>query len=588
MCGIIGYLGRRQAAPIVYQGLKMLEYRGYDSYGVATVDGRLNVKKEVGAIGEACDIELSGRIGIGHTRWATHGKVTRENAHPHLDCQGEIAVVHNGIISNYAELREELMRKGHRFRSETDTECLAHLIEDEYNGSLGRAVRRALGRVKGTYAIGVLSSREDGKLVGARSESPLVLGIGEGETFLASDITAFVNYTTKALPLEDGEYATITREGFTIREISSGVEVSRDVLEVEWSDEMARREGYSHFMLKEIYEQPRAIKSALNIYPEDIRRLAEMMEEAETVYMLGAGTSLHAAMVAEYWFSSLCDKLVIAMDSSEFQLKGVVDRDTLVIAVTQSGETYDTLAAMRYARAKGARTAAIINVIGSTATRMADHVILQGSGIEISVCATKTFTSQLTILLRTALELARLRGKDTSVERELQRCPGYVEAALTLAEEVKRIADRHFTVENYIYIGKGINLPTALEGALKFKEITYHHAEGMSGGMLKHGTISLIDGYLHTVALAPMERPSRSRIASNIQEVKARGGKVIGIASARPLGQCDANIVLPEFPEIVSPIVFAPVCQLLAYFVAVRLGRDVDKPRALAKSVTVE
>lgn len=589
----MGYVGDKKASPILLRNLMRLEYRGYDSCGLATVDEGLHVKKDVGVIEEVHRnlnlIELPGVVGIAHTRWATHGNVTRENAHPHLDCHARIAVVHNGIISNYEELKKELLEKGHRFSSETDTECIPHLIEEEYYGSLEEATLRALKRVKGTYALLVISTHEPGKLICARKESPLLLGIGDGEVFVGSDAASFLEYTRRAVALDDGEYAVISRDGYVIRDILTRRELKKRVLHIDWSIEMAEKEGNPHFMLKEILEQPGVITNALNVYPGHIRRLAEMIRDADLAYIVAAGTSLHAGMVAEYWFSRLCGKPVYAVDASEFAEKSVVGRNTLVIGVTQSGETYDTLAAMRRAKHRRARVAAIVNVIGSTATRLAEHVVLQGSGIEISVCATKTFTSQLIILLRTALELAKMLGEDvSSVEHELIRCPGLVEESLALRREIKKVAGEYFNVRNYIFIGRGINHPSALEGALKLKEITYHHAEGMSGGMLKHGTISLIEEGLNTVALVPARGENRTRIISNIQEVKARGGVVVGIASGKGVEQCDVNIVAPSCEELVSPIVFAPIYQLLAYYSAVNLGRNVDKPRALAKSVTVE
>ncbi len=610
MCGIVGYVGRKKASPILFQNLKKLEYRGYDSWGIATTDAayescgmdetegaHIRVFKEKGSMDEGGDKfdpdELPGNIGIGHTRWATHGGVTRENAHPHLDCKGEIALVHNGIISNYAELKEELLKRGHTLKSETDSECLVHLIEEAKEDSLEEAVRSALGKVKGSYAIDVISSQEPDSLVCARSESPLVLGVGDGEFFVGSDITSFMRLTKKAVPLDDGEYAVIDSSGYVVKELATGKEVNKQTIEVEWDEESAEREGYPHFMLKEIMEQPRSITSTLNIYQEDIEKLAGMFQKSERVYILGAGTSLHAALVAEYWFAQLCSKVVIAMDSSEFKEKGVVDDSALVVGITQSGETYDTLAALRNAKEKGAATAAIVNVIGTTVTRLVDHVVLQGSGVEISVCATKTFTSQLIILLRTALTLAALGGKGDSslrdtVETELLKCPDYVETVLELKDVIKEAVDEHVTAKNFIYLGKGINLPSALEGALKFKEITYLHSEGMSGGLLKHGTISLIDEDTQTICIVPGEGETRSKILNNVHEVKAREGFVIGVSVGTPLKECDVNIVVPACHELVSPIVIAPAYQMLAYYTAVKLGRNVDKPRALAKSVTVE
>ncbi|NOZ76145.1 MAG: glutamine--fructose-6-phosphate transaminase (isomerizing), partial [Euryarchaeota archaeon] len=487
------------------------------------------------------------------------------------------------------ELREKLESKGHVFVSETDTECLVHLLEEAYEGDLKSALIKALREVDGSYALLVVSQKEPDMILAARHESPLMLGIGDGEMFAGSDVAPFLEHTKKVVPLDDGEGAVITRDGYQVFNLGDGSVVEKDVVEVDWDLETAEKEGYPHFMLKEIFEQPRTVTEALNVYPEDIRRLAEMIGDAGRVYLSAAGTSLHAAKTAEYWFAKLCSTPATAVDSSEMAEVGVIDGETLVIGITQSGETYDTLASLRHARRKGAKVATIVNVVGSTATRSADHAVLQGSGIEISVCATKTFTSQLVILLRTALALARLQGKGhAELERELERVPELIGEVLELNREIQGVAERYCNVGNYLYIGKGINNPSALEGALKFKEITYRHAEGMSGGLLKHGTISLIDDDMVTVAMVPASGENRLKIQSNIQEVKARGGVVIGITSGKPVEQCDACIVVPECSEVLSPLVFAPAYQLLAYHTAVQLGRNVDKPRALAKSVTVE
>lgn len=591
MCGIVGYIGYREASKVIHECLKNLEYRGYDSWGIATISNKneINLIKEVGMIGDIKEVKLLGSLGIGHTRWATHGGVEKKNAHPHLDCKKSIALVHNGIISNFEELRKKL-EKNHAFTSDTDTECIVHLIEEikDNDSSLENAVRKALSKVKGTYALAIISNKEPDKIICARNESPLILGIGKNEMFIGSDIASFLKFTKKALPLDDGEYAIVTSNGYVVKEIATGKEVKKEPIIVEWSLEVAEKQGYPHFMLKEIYEEPQAITQALNVYPEDIKKLAEMIKNANTVYLTGAGTSLHACMIAEYWFAKLCNKLVIAIDSSELIEKGVVDEKTLVVGVTQSGETYDTLLAMRQAKRKGAKVASIVNVIGSTATRIAEHVILQASGIEIAVCATKTFVSQLVILLRVAIELAKMQGNKTEeIEKELYLLPEYIKEVLKLDSEIKKVA-KELKVKNYLFIGRGINFPSALEGALKFKEITYLHAEGMSAGLLKHGTISLIDKDMHTIALIPAEGKNRTRIKSNIQEVKARKGEVLAFTMGMPLENCDFNITLPKCNELLSPLIFAPAYQLLAYHKAVELGRNVDKPRALAKSVTVE
>ncbi|MFQ5887237.1 MAG: glutamine--fructose-6-phosphate transaminase (isomerizing), partial [Candidatus Hydrothermarchaeales archaeon] len=523
----------------------------------------------------------------------THGMPSKKNAHPHIDCKKEIAIVHNGIISNYSELKDDLIKKGHTFSSETDTEVIVHLIEDSFNGDLENSVRETMKNVEGSYALMFLSLKEPQRIICARHESPLILGLGNKEMFIGSDISAFLKETNKAIPLNDGEYAIIEKESYRIKNLKNGGTLEREILEVDWSPEMAEKGGFEHFMLKEIYEQPQAVVDSLNVYAQDIEKLARMIKDAKRTYIIGAGTSLHSALVAQYWFGKLCGEAVYAADSSELINLGVVDEDTLIIGITQSGETYDTLSAMRYSKTKGAKLGAIVNVIGSTATRETDHIVMQNSGMEMAVCATKTFTSQLIILLRVAIELAKLKEDipEDQIEKlngELQKVPENLKKVLEKDSEIKEIAQKYCGTGNYIYIGKGITIPTAMEGALKFKEITYNHAEGMSGGLLKHGTISLIDENMITIAIVPPKGENRSRIKSNIQEVKARGGMVIGVTCGEAVPECDTNIVAPMCSEIISPLFLSPVCQLLAYHTAVKLGRDVDKPRALAKSVTVE
>ncbi|MFQ5975082.1 MAG: glutamine--fructose-6-phosphate transaminase (isomerizing) [Candidatus Hydrothermarchaeales archaeon] len=597
MCGIVGYIGYRKAAPLILDGLKRLEYRGYDSCGIATLDGKIHLKKDQGKINEInknLDLkDLPGNVGIGHTRWATHGIPSKRNAHPHLDCKKEIAIVHNGIISNYSKLKDDLIKKGHTFRSDTDTEVIVHLIEENIDDDLENSVRETLKKVEGSYALLFMSLKEPRRIICARHESPLVLGLGNKEMFIASDISAFLKETNKAILLNDGEYAIIEKEHFKIKNLKNGDTLEREILEVDWGPEMAEKGGFEHFMLKEIYEQPQAVIDSLNVYANDIEKLADMIKEAKRTYIIGAGTSLHAALVAQYWFGKLCGVDIYALDSSELINLGVVDENTLVIGITQSGETYDTLSAMRHSKTKGAKLGAVVNVIGSTTTREADHIIMQNSGMEMAVCATKTFTSQLVILLRVAIELAKLKKKIPEeeiqkVSDELQKIPENIKKVLEKDKGIKEIAHKYCGTGNYIYIGKGITIPTAMEGALKFKEITYNHAEGMSGGLLNHGTISLIDENMTTVAIVPPEGENRSKIMSNIQEVKARGGVVIGVTCGKTIPSCDVNIVAPVCSEVMSPLLLSPVCQLLAYHTAVKLGRDVDKPRALAKSVTVE
>ncbi len=589
MCGIIGYIGNGNAAPILVKGLSRLEYRGYDSCGFLTINGDgFHSHKRIGKISrmtdEINDIRLPGNIGIAHTRWATHGGVTEANAHPHFDCKNNIAVVHNGIISNYLELKKQLKEKGHTFRSETDTEVFAHLIEDHYNGDLEAAVRDALKSVKGTYAF-VAAANNEKKLVCAKKESPAVLGLSENGFFIGSDISAFLEFTNRAIPLDDGEMCAIENGNYRITDAKTGAEKIKAEMVIDWKQESIEKSGYDHFMLKEICEQPTTIKIAKGIYADEVRKLAQMINDHDTVYLIATGTSMHAAMTAEYWFSEIAHKRVQAIDSSEFHQKGIINGSTMTIAVTQSGETYDTLSAMKFAKERGAKPASIVNVVGSTATRDSELTIMQGSGFESAVCATKTFTSQLVILLRLALEVAKLKGRDVSLlENEIEKLPSVAKAIIEDREKIKDIAENHFTVGNYIYIGRGLNVPTALEGALKMKEISYLHAEGMAAGFLKHGTISLIDDDIYTVAFVPKDD---RKILSNIEEIKARNGKIIAIAAG---GTTHADVVInvPAVDDLVSPIPFTIASQLLSYYVAAKLGNDIDRPRSLAKSVTVE
>ena len=607
MCGIIGYLGDKKASEILLRGLKRLEYRGYDSCGIGVVEGdRLIVKKGVGKVDEVSKgenfLEVDGKVGIGHSRWATHGGITKENAHPHTDCKEELAVVHNGIISNYRELKEELIKRGHIFRSQTDTEVIPHLIEEEIRRlnkshisqeEYIEAVKRAIKRLEGTYALLILNKNFPDLLLGVRNENPLLLGVKGEECFLGSDISAFLEWTKDAILLEEGDMVILQRGGngvdysiYSLRE-ERDVSSEREKIKVDWDIETAEKGGYEHFMLKEIMEEPEVIKNSARVSKEEIEELARCIRDYSRVYIVGMGTSLHAGMVGEYWFSKL-NKLVIPCDASEFLVKGIVDEDTLVIGITQSGETYDTIKAIRYAKSKGAKTATVVNVLGSTATRISDITVMMGAGIEISVCATKTYLSQLMILYRLFIEYGKIVGRDMEIfEREIERIPGYIQEVIEKRESIKKVAES-LKAKNYIFISKGINLPNALEGALKFKEITYLHAEGMSSGFLKHGTISLIDENMDTVALVPPSTSELFRsVVSNIEEIKARNGKVVAISPV-DIEVVDHLIEIPEVLEEVSPFLYAPACQLLAYYKAVELGRDVDKPRGLAKSVTVE
>ena len=604
MCGIIGYIGCRNAPEIIYKGLKRLEYRGYDSCGIGIIDdnNRLIVRKNVGKVEEVGKKEdflgLKGNVGIGHNRWATHGKVSKNNAHPHTDCKEKICIVHNGIISNYNELKKYLINRGHKFKSETDTEVVSHLIEDELrNKDCSKEeyinnIKRAINKIKGTYAILILNEDFPNLLVGVKNESPLLLGLKDNEYFLGSDISAFLEWTKDALPLEDGDMVIIEKKGTNVSYDTVNLHnksVDRKICHIDWDIESAEKGGYDHFMLKEIMEEKDVVKISQKICENEVKELSKLMKEKDRIYIVGMGTSLHAAMIFEYWMA-LNNKVVIPCDASEFLIKGVVDENTLVVGITQSGETYDTIKALKWAKSKGAKTGAIVNIQGSTATRICDVSIMMGAGIEISVCATKTYISQLVILYRLFIEYGKLLGKNMDeYEEELLKLPEYISYSTSdeIKNNIKNISDK-LTVNNYIFISKGINLPNALEGALKFKEITYLHAEGMSSGFLKHGTISLIDENMDTVCLVPPKISNiHKSVVSNIEEIKARNGKIVAITDNDEIN-VDYKIKIPTVKEYISPFLYAPICQLLAYYKAVQLGRDVDKPRGLAKSVTVE
>ncbi len=589
MCGIIGYVGDKKASEILLPGIKRLEYRGYDSVGMVTIDDKnFFCRKGVGKVDDVDKrvkfLELPGKLGMSHTRWSTHGGVTETNCHPHFDCKNNIAIVHNGIISNYLELKKNLQARGHAFKSETDTEVFAHLLEENYKGKLEDAVMEALRSVKGTYAF-LAAAKSENKLVCARKESPAVLGIADHGIFIGSDVSSFLEFTNRVVYLDDGEICVVEKNGYKIMDAKTGAEKIKKEILIDWKPDLIEKSGYDHFMLKEICEQPTTIKIAKGIYSDEVKELARMINEHDTVYLIATGTSMHAAMTAEYWFSEIAHKRVQEIDSSEFHQKGIINGSTMVIAITQSGETYDTLSAVRFAKERGAKPASIVNVVGSTMTREGGITILQGSGFESAVCATKTFTSQLMILLRLALEVAKSKGRDVSMlENEIEKLPAVAKEIIDNKEMIREIAENHFDVKNYLYIGRGLNVPTALEGALKMKEISYLHAEGMAAGFLKHGTISLIDDDMYTVAFIPKDD---RKILSNIEEIKARGGKIIAIAAGGTT-HVPAVINVPAVDDLVSPIPFTIASQLLGYYVAAKLGNDIDRPRALAKSVTVE
>ncbi|ASJ11230.1 glutamine--fructose-6-phosphate aminotransferase [Thermococcus sp. P6] len=602
MCGIIGYVGDRKACEVIVRGLKRLEYRGYDSAGIVTGDnGRLYIKKGAGRVDELREklgfLQMPGKIGIGHTRWATHGVPDDTNAHPHTDCTGRIALVHNGIIENFSSLREWLVERGHTFRSNTDTEVIAHLIEEELKsgGSFEEAMRRALLRLRGSFALGIIYAGEPDRLYFVRNESPLVLGIGRGENFAASDVPAFLEYTKRAVFLDDGEYAILTKDSWIVKNLYTGEVVEKEVQEIEWDLEMAEKSGYEHFTLKEIYEQPRAVRDAIHGNAEVVRKVAEEIAGYDRIFIVAMGTSYHAGLVAKYLFQRLTRRVPIVEEASEFRYEfgEILNERDLVLAITQSGETADTLAAMRLAKERGAKVLAIVNVVGSMATRVADLTLYTHAGPEIGVAATKTYTTQLTVLTMLAIELARILG--TTDGEELRRLEENLKAVPELMEKVlghdgalRELAEGLLGREDFFYIARGINVPTALEGALKLKEISYVHAEGLSAGELKHGPLALLENGVPVVAIAPGGR-TFDKMVANIEEARARGAHVIGLGEEPELRDIsDVFIEMPGMDELLTPIVYALPLQLLAYHLSVLRGNDPDRPRNLAKSVTVE
>lgn len=609
MCGIVGYIGTKQASGILINGLRRLEYRGYDSAGVAIInDQAIQLRRSPGKLAVLEDLlktqPLAGTIGIGHTRWATHGRPSEENAHPHTDCQGEIVVVHNGIIENYVELKKELASGGHAFKSQTDTEVLAHLMEEVYDGKdLPAALRVTLKRVRGSYAVGAMTSKDPSRFVAARKDSPLVLGLGENEMFLASDVPAILQHTRSVIFLEDGDVAELTQKEIRITDLD-GRAIQRNPQTIVWDSVMAEKGGYKHFMLKEIYEQVVTVRdtfrSRINLEEGRVELgdvlPAEAAKKLPKICLVGCGTSHHAALVARFWFEELAGILCDVEIASEYRYRrSTKEPGTLIVAITQSGETADTMAAMRDSKSKGLRTLALCNAVGSTATREADYTLMTHCGPEIGVASTKAFTGQLTALFLLALYVAQCKGNQPpefirSLLEGLSHLPLAISGALDNAGKVEQVAKSLFRKHNFLYLGRHLNYPIALEGALKLKEISYIHAEGYPAGEMKHGPIALIDENLPVVAIAT-ESSVRDKMLSNMQEVKARGGIVVAVAHEQDLDatrQADYLLTVPMVHEALAPIITIIPLQLLAYYIAVLRGCDVDQPRNLAKSVTVE
>ncbi len=606
MCGIAGMVASSNVARRLFRSIAALEYRGYDSCGMALQsNGSIDVRKDVGTV-EAVNLnerltDMKGRVGIAHTRWATHGAVTRENAHPHVDNEGRVAVVHNGIISNYRELRGRLEKSGANFVSDTDTEVIAHLLGeclDRNDHEMERAFVSALQEVEGTFSLAVISTKSPGKIYCAKQESPLIIGLGDNANFIGSDFNAFIEFTKQAVIMEDGEYAVVTRQGYVVKELLSGETVKKRVTEIEWDAAMSRRGGYPHYMLKEIYDQPAAVQSVLNIPREDLKALAGIIHKSRQSMLGGVGTTYYIAAMAQYFFSYLAGCYLPAISTDECPQLAQIGPEDAFIAISQSGETYDTLTAIRHAKKNGATTGAIVNVMGSSLVRTVDVPILQGSGPEICVISTKAALCQALILLLCALELGEMRGR--LGEKDVLRYREEVSSLPDLLSEtlnersgfLHTSANKHMNMKNWLYLGRGVYYPAALECALKMKEVTYLHAEGMSAGFLKHGTISLIDENMNTIVLMPPpeEEELHNLTRSSAEEVRARGGFVLGFrfeGDEKVEGLFSEEIVLPRVSSLLAPFLHLLSGQLLAYFLAVALKRDVDRPRALAKSVTV-
>ncbi len=609
MCGIVGYIGPKKASPFLIEGLKKLEYRGYDSAGIAVFDGsKIHIEKSVGRLSvlekKVEQHPLTGQIGIGHTRWATHGRPSDANSHPHTDCTGKFVVVHNGIIENYLHIKEKLIAKGHVFTSETDTEVVAHLVEEYYTGNFEEAVKKVLAEIEGSYALVFLSEHEPDKIICSKQDNPLVIGLGEGENFVASDIPAIISRTRRTYILSDGEMAIVTKDSAWVMS-RQGVPVTKKVFEVNWDAEAAEKGGYEHFMIKEIYEQPKAIRETTTgrlakddsgVILDELKWTKDDVAAIKKIAIVACGTAYHAGIVGKYYIEQLV-RIPVEVDvASEFRYRSpLVDENTLAIVISQSGETLDTLAALKEAKKLGARTLAVTNVVGSSIAREADQVVYTWAGPEIAVASTKAYTTQLISMLMLALYMASLRGtlpaaRIAEIIRGLKQLPGQAHELLENVEPIKTFAQKYGFCEDAFFIGRSLDYAVALEGSLKLKEISYIHAEAYAAGELKHGTLALIIEGVPVIALAT-QHDVYEKMLSNIKEVKARDAIVIGIAmkSDTEIGKyVDHTIAIPDTDKYLAPILTVIPLQLLAYYAAVTRGADVDKPRNLAKSVTVE
>ena len=607
MCGIAGIVAHEDITAKLVDSIRNLEYRGYDSCGVALMNGSgvISVSKNVGAVDEVSEkenfLKMSGNIGIAHTRWATHGNVTKANSHPHSSGNKAFTITHNGIVSNHDNLRTELGKKGYKFKSGTDTEVIVHLIDDQFKklGSVESAFVNAMRKLEGTYAIAMITAHDKGKIYCSRMESPLLLGVGSDANYVGSDFNAFINYTKSAVFLEDGEYAIVTHENHVVKKIATGKTVERDVQELQWDLEMAQKGGFPHYMLKEIYEQPQIVHRALDIDGAEIREMAKAAINQKNFFITGVGTTFYVAQIGQYYFSNYAGITPMVISSDEFRFLAQVDSKSLVLAISQSGETYDTLSALRHAKARKAKTAAIINVMGSSMARMVDHLVLQGSGPEICVISTKAALAQMIVLARIALEAGVMRKHITAKEaktkeKELRKLPNAIDKLLNEQSAfIHAIAKKQSNIRHWLFLGRGRYYPVARESALKMKEVSYVHAEGMPSGFLKLGTIALIDDDLNSVVFTPTEdeKDLFKLTLSSAEEIRARNGYVLGIRFKTKLKQklpFSDEIVLPKTPSFIAPFLQVVVAHLLSYFTATTLKRNIDRPRALAKSVTVE
>jgi len=608
MCGIVGYIGEKKALPILLQGLQRLEYRGYDSAGVGIIsNGRITICKRKGKIQELIRILdnsslKSGTVGISHNRWATHGAPSNKNAHPHIDCCNRIALVHNGIIENHEPLKNKLLKEGHKFRSDTDTEVVVHLVEKFYKGNLEQALMRALEHIEGSFALGVICKDEPGKLVAARKESPLIIGLGKGENFIASDVPAILDKTRDVIYLDNGEVAAITKDRVDIFNLK-GKRIRKESSKIFFDLAAAQKEGFSHFMLKEIHQQPAVLEKMLSrrilkgaIKLDGLNLKNPELKKIGNVVIVACGTAYHAGLVGKYAIERIAKLPVWTDVSSEFRYrKPLIDRKTLLIAISQSGETADTLAAVKEAKKKGAKVVSICNVIGSSLVRESDGVLYTYAGPEIGVASTKAYTAQLLMLYLVAIYLGKGRKvlsktKEERLIKQLKKIPQCQKKIIENKKAINRIAKRHSHFGCFLYLGRNVNYPSALEGALKLKEISYIPAEGYAAGEMKHGPIALIDEYRAVVCIAT-DSKIYDKMMSNIQEIRARKGKVIAIATeanTRIKNYVDDVIFVPKTDELPSPLLAILPLQLLAYYIAVKRGCDVDQPRNLAKSVTVE